>query len=239
MIGTGTLVNSAAVIVGGIAGLILKRGIKQRFQDIVTQATGLAVIFIGIAGGMSQMLKLVDGKFETQGSMMLIVSLVAGALIGEWINIEGYAERFGAWLRHKAKSDGDSLFIEGFVTTSLTICIGAMAVVGAINDGLTGDAQMLYMKAILDLVIVIIYASTYGIGVIFAVIPLAIFQGSITLLARIIAPYLTQSVIDSMTMVGSVLIFCVGVNLVFKARIKVANLLPALLAAVAYAYFIE
>jgi len=238
MIGTGTLVNSAAVIVGGLAGLTLKKGIKQRFQDILTQAIGLAVIFIGISGGMSQLLLLTDGKFETRDPMVLIISMVFGALLGEAVNIEGYAERFGTWLKHKAKSDGDSLFIEGFVTTSLTICIGAMAVVGAINDGLTGDASMLYMKAILDLVIVIIFASTYGLGVVFSVIPLAVFQGSITLLARVIAPYLTDSVIDTMSMVGSVLIFCVGVNLVFKAKIKVANLLPALLIAIGYAYLV-
>lgn len=237
MIGMGTLVNSTAVIAGGIVGLILKKGIKQRFQDIVTQAIGLAVIFIGVSGGMSQLLILVNGKFETQGSMMLIISLVLGALVGEAIDIEGYAERFGAWLKHKAKSDSDSLFIEGFVTTSLTICIGAMAVVGAINDGLTGDASMLYMKAILDLVIVIIFASTYGMGVLFSVIPLTVFQGSITVLARVIAPYLTQNVINSMSMVGSILIFCVGINLVFKARIKVANLLPALFVSIVYALF--
>lgn len=237
MIGTGTLVNSAAVIAGGLAGLVLKKGIKQRYQDIVAQAIGLAVIFIGISGAVSGMLvKTADG-FETQGSMLLIFSLVVGALIGEWINIEGYAGRFGEWLRHKAKSEGDSLFIEGFVTTSLTICIGAMAVVGAINDGLTGDASMLYTKAILDLVIVIIFASTYGIGVIFSVIPLAVFQGSITLLAAVIAPYLTESVIANISLVGSVLIFCVGVNLMFKAKIKIANLLPALIVAVVYAYF--
>ncbi|MDL2295781.1 DUF554 domain-containing protein [Lachnospiraceae bacterium OttesenSCG-928-E19] len=236
MIGMGTLVNVVAVIAGGAAGLVLKRGMKQRFQDIITQAIGLAVIFIGVSGGLSQLLVLVDGKFETQKSMMLIISMVLGALIGEAIDIDGHTEHFGAWLKHKAKSDGDSLFIEGFVITSLTTCVGAMAVVGAINDGLTGDASMLYMKSILDFVISIIFASTYGIGVLFSVIPIVIFQGSITLLATLIAPYLTQGVIDNMSAVGGVLIFVVGINLVFKAKIKVANLLPALIIAVAYAY---
>lgn len=238
MVGTGTLVNAAAVIIGGLLGLVLKKGIKQRFQDIVTQAIGLAVIFIGISGAMSGLLVIKGGAIETQGSMMLILSLVIGALVGEWINIEEYAIRFGEWLKHKAHSDGDSQFIDGFVTTSLTICIGAMAVVGAINDGLTGDASMLYTKAILDLVIVIIFASTYGVGVIFSVIPLVAFQGIITLLSRLIAPYLTGQVIANISMVGSVLIFCVGLNLMFKLKIKIANLLPALLVAVAYAYLI-
>ena len=234
MAGVGTLVNAAAVIAAGILGLILKKGIQKRFQDIVTKAIGLAVIFIGISGTLSEILVIEKGEITTQGSMMLIISLVAGALLGEWIDLEGYAEKFGGWLKHKARSDGDSLFIEGFVVTSLTICIGAMAVVGALNDGLTGDASMLYTKAILDFIIVIIFASTYGAGVIFSVIPLVVFQGSITILARFIAPYLTGEVIGNLSMVGSVLIFCVGLNLTFKAGLKIANLLPALLVAVLF-----
>lgn len=236
MIGAGTLVNAGAVLAAGLIGFILKKGIRQRFQDIVTQAVGLAVIFIGIAGTLSEVLVYQNGEFTTRGSMMLILSLVVGAFVGEWINIEKFAEQFGQWLRHKARSDGDSSFIEGFVVTSLTICIGAMAVVGAINDGLTGDANMLYTKAILDFVIVIIFASTYGIGVVFSVVPLIVFQGSITVLARFIAPYLTGEVIDNLSLVGSVLIFCVGLNLVFQIKIKIANLLPALIFAAGYAW---
>ena len=234
MAGVGTLVNSAAVIAAGILGLILKKGIQKRFQDIVTKAIGLAVIFIGISGALSEIMVIQNGKITTQGSMMLIISLVLGALLGEWIGLEEYIQKFGGWLKHKAKSDGDSLFIEGFVVTSLTICIGAMAVVGALNDGLTGDASMLYTKAVLDFVIVIIFASTYGAGVIFSVIPLAVFQGTITVLARFIAPYLNDMMIGNLSLVGSVLIFCVGLNLVFKSGLKIANLLPALLVAVLY-----
>lgn len=234
MIGMGTLVNAAAVIVAGVIGLFLKKGISDRFQNMVTQVIGLATIFIGTSGALSEMLVIQGESISTRGSMMLIISLVLGSLLGEWIDIEGYTEKFGSWLKAKSKSDGDSLFIEGFVVASLTICVGAMAIVGALNDGLTGDASMLYTKSILDFIIIIIFSAAYGMGAVFAVIPLTVLQGSVTLMAGFIAPMLTPLMIANLSLVGSVLIFCVGINLMFKKKLKIANMLPALVMVVIY-----
>jgi uncharacterized membrane protein YqgA involved in biofilm formation len=168
----------------------------------------------------------------------MVGSLVLGAIIGEWINIEGHIENFGGFLKRKVKSEDDHGFIEGFVVTSLTICVGAMAIVGALQDGLTGDYSMLVTKAILDGAIVTIFAATFGIGAIFSVVPLVILQGSVTLLARVIQPFMTEEMISNLSLVGSMLIFCVGANLLLKVKIKVANLLPALLFVVLYGAFL-
>lgn len=232
MIGTGTLVNVAAVIIGGGIGMLVRGGIKQRFQDILMQALGLSTLFIGVSGALKGMFTVNGEGLETGGAMVLILSLVLGALIGEGINIEKQFERFGEWLKRKVKSNGDSQFVEGFVTASLVICVGAMAVVGSLQDGLTGDASMLYTKAILDFVIVLVLASALGKGVLFSALPLGILQGSITLFAGVIAPVLSDRMIDNLSFIGSALIFCVGINLCFGKKIKVGNLLPALVIAV-------
>lgn len=229
MIGLGTIVNSVAVIAGGLIGLILKSGLKQRFQDTLMQALGLSVIFIGIAGVLQKMFVISGSGLETRGTMKMVISLVLGALLGEAININQHTETFGEWLKKKFGSQNDSCFVDGFVSTSLTICVGAMAIVGALQDGLTGDASMLYIKAVLDGVIVIVFASVFGKGVIFSAIPLLLFQGSITLLAAFVQPFMTDAVINYLSFIGSALIFCVGTNLMFKTNIKVANLLPSLL----------
>lgn len=229
MIGIGTLINGAAVIGGGIVGLFLKKGLKQRYQDTITQAIGLAVIFVGISGALKELFVIQEGQISTAGTMMVIISMVLGALLGEWINIEKLLERFGNFLKRKVKGENDSDFVEGFLVTSLTICVGAMAIVGALQDGLTGDFTMLCTKAILDAVIVVIFTATFGKGAIFAVIPLVVLQGSITLFARVIQPFMTEQTISDLSLVGNMLIFCVGVNLMFKAKIKVANMLPALI----------
>lgn len=238
MIGLGTIVNGAAVIIGGIAGLLFKKGMQQRFQDTIMQATAIAVIFIGISGALEKMFVVGETSLSTQGTMMAVISLVLGAVVGEWMNIEKRIEDFGEWLKIKLKSEGDSLFLDGFLTTSLTICIGAMAVVGSLQDGLVGDHSMLFTKAILDGVILVVFAAAFGKGAICSFIPLVLFQGSITLFAKVIAPFLTDAMIDNMSMVGSMLITCVGVNMLWPKKVKVANLLPSLLFAVLYTAFI-
>ncbi|MGN1182637.1 MAG: DUF554 domain-containing protein [Faecalibacillus sp.] len=227
MFGLGTIVNTLAVIAGGIIGLLLKNGLKQRFQDTIMQALGLATLFIGASGALSEMLKIVNGSLETNGSLILILSMVFGGLIGELINIELQIEKFGAFLKQKVKSN-DSKFVDAFVSTSLVICVGAMAIVGAFQDGLTGDASILFSKAILDFIIVIVFASTMGIGTVFSAIPIFLYQGALTLFASFLAPYFTTTVISHMSFVGSVLIFAVGTNLCFQTKIKVGNLLPAI-----------
>lgn len=236
MPGLGTLINCAGVIGGGILGMMIKKGLSERFQNILIQAVGLCVIFLGISGTLTQMLTVDGGVIVSGGTMMIIFSLALGALLGELLNIEKHTEEFGEWIKVKTGSGSDSSFVDGFVTTSLTICIGAMAVVGAIQDGITGDISMLCAKAVLDAIIVFVMASSMGKGCIFSVIPLGLFQGGITLLSRVIEPLLTPQAVSNMSMVGSMLIFCVGVNLMFQKKIKVANMLPALVFAVACAF---
>lgn len=228
MIGTGTMANVAAVILGGLIGLLLKKGLSKRFEDILMQAIGIAVIFIGAAGAMPGMLEVAGNSLSGKSSLAMILSLALGALVGEALNIENALERFGTWLKHKVEKDKESPFVEGFVNTSLVICVGAMAVVGALQDGLGNSADMLYSKALLDGVIVLVFASTYGKGAIFSALPIALWQGGITLAASLLAPFVSDPVLDNLSFIGSILIFCVGINLCFGKRIRVGNMLPAL-----------
>ena len=176
------------------------------------------------------------GALKSRGTMMMIFSLIAGALAGEGLNIEKRIEEFGQWLKIRSGSSRDVRFMDGFLNTSMTICIGAMAVVGAIQDGF-GDCSTLTTKAILDFVIVFVMTSSLGRGCIFSVFPVAVFQGSISLLARFIEPVLQENAVSNLSMVGSMMIFCVGINLMFQQKIRVANLLPGLAFAVSAAFF--
>ena len=233
MAGLGTVINSGAVLLGGAVGLLFGGRLTKRFQDILMQANGLAVIFIGIGGAMQHMLGIEGGSLSSGKSMVIIFSLILGALTGELMQIEQHTERFGAYLKEKTGNTDDAGFIDAFVSTSLTICVGAMAVVGALQDGLHHDISLLTAKAVLDLIIVCVMASSMGKGCLFSVIPLAVFQGLITALSRLIEPVLTDAATANLSMIGSMLIFCVGVNLMFQNRMKVANMLRSLVFAVA------
>lgn len=238
MRGLGTIINAAAVVAGGLIGLLIRSGLKQRFQDTLMHACGIATLFIGISGTLAGMLKVSDtGVIDTQNTMLLVASLVIGGLLGELINIELRLDHLGERLQKLVKSSKGSeghSFVDGFVTSSLVICVGAMAIVGSIQDGLTGDFSMLVAKATLDFVIVMIFASTMGVGVVFSALPLAIYQGLITLCAVLISPLLTEQLISDMSFIGSALIFCVGINLIWPKKVKVGNLLPAILIPVFY-----
>lgn len=229
MIGLGTIANTLAVIIGSGIGLMIKSGLKPRYQETIMQALGLSTLFIGVSGAMSGMLKIIDNGIETQGSMLLIGSLVFGALLGEFLNIELRLEQAGEWLKKKVHIKNDNTFVEGFVTATLVICVGAMAVVGALQDGLQGDVSTLFAKSVLDFVIVMVFASTLGVGVTFSALPLLIYQGSITLFASFLKTFLSPIVIVNLSFIGSVLIFAVGVNLCFNKKIKISNLLPAMI----------
>ena len=232
MPGLGTLINGLAVVAGGLLGLVFRRGLPQRFQNTLMQALGLSSIFIGISGSLEKMLQIQNGFVCVQGTLLAVLSLAAGALLGEWINLERRFEQLGLWLKKKTGSEKDSRFMQGFLTASLTICIGAMAIVGALQDGLSADPSLLITKAVLDCLIIMIFTSAFGKGAVFSVIPLVFFQGSITILAQFFAPLLTTQMLDNLSMIGSMLIFCVGINLMFNTKIRVANLLPALLIAI-------
>ncbi len=237
MPGLGTMINVAGIIIGGLAGLIFKKALKPRVQDTLMMACGVCVLFLGIAGAMEQMLSLADnGTLKSGGTMMVIASLVLGGVIGELIDIEAAMERFGRWLRKVTHSEGDGGFVDAFLTATLTVCIGAMAVVGSIQDGILCDHSTLTAKAVLDLIIVMIMTAAKGKGCIFSAIPVAIFQGTITALSRLIEPVMNAHALSYLSLVGSILIFCVGVNLVWGKKIKVANLLPSVVLSVVCAY---
>lgn len=229
MIGLGTIINTAAVIVGGLLGLLLKNGVAKRFEKILMQALGLATIFIGAGGVLKYMLIFENGNLTTRGTMLLIFSLVIGCILGQLLDIESKMETLGEKLKAAARVKNDNRFVEGFVTTSLIICVGAMAIVGAMQDGLSGDSSMLVAKSLLDFALVAIFASTYGVGAVFSAIPIFVYQGAITVIAALFGTIIPDTLIETLSFVGSALIFCVGVNLVKEKTFKVANMLPALL----------
>lgn len=239
MIGLGTIANTIAVIIGGCIGLFLKKGIKKSLQDSLLQAMGIAVLFIGIGGTLSQMLVFKDGHLETTGTMLMIFSLLIGTLIGEIINIEAKLEKLGEIARKILHADEQSKFVDAFVTVTLVICIGAMAIIGALQDGLSGDYNLLLTKAILDSVICMVFASTMGAGVLLAALPLFIYQGLITLCASFISPYLATAIINDICYIGNILITIIGINLTFNniIHIRVGNMLLALIVPVVYHIF--
>lgn len=236
MIGLGTMINTVAIIIGGLAGSVFGKRMTERYQEILMKAMGLCVIFLGIAGALEKMFTVQNGKLSSGGTMMMIASFAIGSLTGEWLNIAHHMNRFGEWLKKKTGNSKDKVFVDAFVTASLTVCIGAMAVVGSIQDGILGDYSTLLMKAILDFVIICVMTASMGKGCAFSAIPVAIFQGSITLLARGIEPVMTEDALHNLSLVGSMLIFCVGVNLIWEKKFKVANMLPAIVVAVVWAF---
>ena len=232
MPGLGTIINVALLIAGGLLGLIGGRFITPRIQDTLMKASGLCVLFIGLGGTMQKML-LIDGKaLVTTGTTMLIASFALGSLIGEAINLEAAIENLGEWLKRKTGSEGDNEFTNAFVSTSL---IGAMAIVGSIQDGLLGDWSTLALKGALDCIIVCTMTASLGRGCIFSALPVAVFQGTITLFAGALSPIMTTAALDSLSLVGSMLIFCVGVNLIRPQTFRTANMLPSVIIAVIYA----
>lgn len=234
MRGLGTIINVAAVILGSGTGILIKGGVKEKAQQTLMQACGLATLFIGISGALAQILVIDSEGIHTQGTLLLICSLVIGGFVGQWLDIESRLDSLGVKIKELVKARSDSRFVDGFVTSSLVICVGAMAVVGSIQDGLTGDYGMLVSKAVLDCIITLVFASTMGAGVLFSAVPLGIYQGAITMLAVFIAPYMTDTMISSLSLVGSVLIFGVGINLLWEKKLRVGNLLPALVVPVVY-----
>ena len=229
MIGLGTIVNTAAVVLGGGLGLLLKNGIAKKFETILMQALGLGTVFIGAGGVLKYMLVVEDGNIATRGTMLLIFSLVIGCILGQLLDIESQMEKLGVRLKAAVRIKNDNRFVEGFVNTSLIICVGAMAIVGAMEDGLSGDSSTLIAKAVLDFALVVILASTYGVGAMFSAIPIFVYQGAITVIAAMFGAVISDVLIGELSFVGSALIFCVGVNLVREKTFRVANMLPALL----------
>ena len=209
---------------------------REEQRESLNRACGVSVLFIAIAGAMEGMLKINGSEIISGKSMLVVLCLALGTILGELIGIERGFERFGEWLKKKTGNSGDTSFVNAFVTASLTVSIGAMAIVGAIQDGLTGDFSTLAVKAVLDCIIVAIMTSSMGKGAIFSAIPVFVFEGFMTLLARLLSPVMTPMAIAYLSLIGSVLIFCIGVNLIWGKKLNVANMLPAVLLAIAAAY---
>lgn len=237
MIGLGTIINTVAVIAGGLIGMCLKNGLKKNVQDILMQACGVATIFIGASGTLAKMLVIENNNISVKGTMLLIFSMVLGGIIGETIHIEEKMDNLGEKIKKAVKAEKDNLFVEGFVNVSLIICVGAMAIVGSIQDGISGDYSLLATKAVLDLVIVVVFASTYGVGAVFSAVPIFVYQGGITLMAAVGGSFLSEAIISDLSFIGNALIFCVGVNIAFGKKFRVGNMLPALIVPVIYHAF--
>ena len=232
----GVWINVAGILAGGLLGYLYGSQLKQRMQNSLTAVCGVSVIFIGIAGAMEGMLAI-DGNTVSSGNAMLVtVCLALGTLVGEIANIEGMFESFGEWLKVKTGNAKDRNFVNGFVSASLTVCIGAMAIVGSIQDGILGDWSILATKAILDLIIIMVMTCSMGKGCVFSAIPVLVFEGLITGCSSFLQPIMTDTTMANLSLVGSVLIFCVGINLVFGKKVSVANMLPSVVFAIIAAF---
>ncbi|MBQ6986505.1 MAG: DUF554 domain-containing protein [Oscillibacter sp.] len=236
MVGLGTIINGASIVAGGLVGHFTGSLFRAEQQDALTKVCGISVLFIAVAEAMEGMLSIENGTLASGNSMLVVLCLALGTVVGEFIGIEDGFESFGEWLKAKTGNSGDRNFVNAFVTASLTVSIGAMAIVGAIQDGLSGDYSTLALKSVLDFIIIMVMSSSMGKGCAFSAIPVLLFEGGITVLSRLIAPLMTETAVAYLSLIGSILIFCVGVNLVWGKRLRVANMLPAVLLAVLAAY---
>lgn len=227
MVLLGSFVNGAAVVLAGILGALIKSKLSKRICDTVMHGMALCIILIGISGALSG-----------ENTVVTIVSMAIGALIGEGINIDKYLNRFGEFLQNKLVKSSGSSFGEGFVTASLLICVGAWAITGAMDAGIRGEHSSFYAKAVVDAVSCLIMATTLGIGVALSGAMLFVYQGSLALLSTFIAPYLTDAVVNELSCTGSLLIVAIGLNMLGLTKIKVVNLLPAVFVAAAITMFL-
>lgn len=222
---TGTVVNVGAIIGGAMVGVIVKKGIPERYKDTIMQGMSMAIMVIGLQMAL-----------QSKNLLVVVLSLVLGAITGEMLRIEDRLASLGTWMEGKiGNKKGD--FARAFVTASLVYCIGAMAILGSIQDGVAGNPTTLYIKSLLDGVTSIVFASTMGIGVAFSAIPVLIYQGTITFLAQYLQTILTQPVILEMTATGGVLILGIGIKIMGLKDIKVGNLLPAIFYAILLAMY--
>nr|WP_320011508.1 DUF554 domain-containing protein [uncultured Desulfobulbus sp.] len=221
----GTFVNGLAIILGSLLGLLCSKGIAEQYKETIIQGVGLCVILIGWKNGLL-----------AENLLGVILSMVIGGLLGEWLQIEGRLEAMGQWLENKvgAKTGNTRSLARGFVTASLVYCVGSMAIVGSLESGLTGQHQTLFAKSILDGVISVVFASAMGIGVLFSSISVVLYQGSLTLAAVLLKPFLAPEAVTQMSSVGGLLIVAIGLNMLGIVKIRVGNLLPAIFLPLVY-----
>ena len=222
---TGTLVNAAAIAAGGCVGLLLKKGVKGSHQDSINKALGVAVLVLGLNGVISSL--------ASSGELLLIISLVLGTLAGEALRIDDRLNGLSGLVERRLHLSG---FAQSFVNGALIYCVGAMAIIGALNDGLRGDASVLYIKSLLDGISSVVLGATLGPGVIFAALPVLVYQGAISLLAGALEPFLAGELLGQICGVGYCLELCIGINFLGMTKIKTANMLPALLIPVLWSF---
>jgi uncharacterized membrane protein YqgA involved in biofilm formation len=213
----GTIVNAAAITAGGLVGLLLKKGIKDNYKTTIMQAISLSVILIGVRSALN-----------AADLLGVIVCMVVGSLVGEAMRIEDHIEALGAYAEKHFSRSAKGNFSKGLVTASLVFCVGSMAIVGSLESGLAGNHETLFAKSLLDGITSVVFASTFGSGVIFSAAPVLFYQGAITLGASLLKPYLTAGVIAQMSGVGGLLIAAIGINMLRLTHIKVGNMLPAI-----------
>ena len=274
MPGVGTLIDMSGIVAGGVTALVFGRLFSEQMKNMMMTVCGISVFVIGITGIMQGMLTVTDGAISVNGSIPLLISLVAGTVIGEVLGIErrigslgGLVQRLGALPVSRIRRavplqksqqlrcvaifqlgalpvsrvqgvarDGNTNFAEGFIKASMVVGVGAMAVMGPITEGLYGDHSMLIAKALFDFVIIMVLTVPYGKGCLFASIPVGILQGSLTMLACQAKDLLTDAALSSLTTTGSVMILCLGINLIWNKEIRVANMLPMVVIGVALSY---
>jgi len=232
---TGTLVNCAAVIAGGAIGLIFKKGIKDSYSESINKSLGIAVLIIGLNGVITNMLSYDNGKLTSSGELLLVIFLVLGTLIGEIFRLDDRFNSLSKKIDGKFKGGG---FASGFVNGTLLFCVGAMTIIGSVNDGLLGDSSVLFVKSALDFTAAIIFGATLGFGVIFTCIPMLIYQGGITLLAGTLSDVLVGDVLTQVCSVGYAIIMAIGLNFLLSKKFKTLNMLPAMFLPVIYHYII-
>lgn len=231
----GTLINALLILVGGAIGLIFKKAVSKQMEFSIHKATGVAVLIIGICGVLSAMLKTnANGGVSSSGELILVVSLALGTFVGELLKLDERLNKGCKWIESKCKM---SNFSTGFITSTMIYCIGAMAIVGAINDGLLGDSSTLITKGIIDGITSVVLAASLGYGVLFSAIPILVYQGGMTLLAGLLDNVLVGELLSNICMVGYALVMCIGINFLYNGdkQIKTVNMLPSLLVPVGYA----
>ncbi|MCR5034761.1 MAG: DUF554 domain-containing protein [Clostridia bacterium] len=236
MPGVGTLIDMSGIIAGGATALAFGRLFSEQMKNMMMTVCGLSVFVIGITGIMQGMLTVTNGAVSVNGSIPLLISLVAGAAIGETMGIEKRINKLGMLLQKQVKQDDGAGFADGFVKASMVVGIGAMAVMGPITEGLYGDHSMLIAKAAIDFVIIMVLTVPYGKGCLFASLPVGILQGSLTLIACQAKTLLTDAALASLTTTGSIMIMCLGINLIWNKEIRVANMLPMVVIGVVLSY---
>ncbi|MDD3428745.1 MAG: DUF554 domain-containing protein [Oscillospiraceae bacterium] len=233
----GTLVNCGAVIAGGLIGLFFKKGINESFVTSINKALGVAVLIVGLNGVISTMFCInSDGTLSSSGELLLVIYLVLGTLLGEFLKLDDRLNGLSSKIENRFHLTG---FSAGFVNATILFCVGAMAIIGALNDGLTGDSSILFVKSTLDFTAAIIFAASLGVGVVFSFVPVLLYQGTISLLAGLLGNILVGQVLQQVCTVGYAIIICIAVNFLATTKIKTANMLPAIFMPLLYAAILQ